>query len=192
MANAPPGTACTKGTSYLSDVKYLKGKLGEARFNEIFAALPRDHQAALANVLPHHWVSIPAMCELTHAAAKALALSQAEMAAQLGANNAAEHLHSVYRLFLKIGPADMLFKSTTSLWNNYYNMGKAEIVAEAPGKRTIRCSGIDFYAASWCDRIIGYIEKGISLSGNRLTGHKHPKCMAHGAAACDYELEFGK
>jgi hypothetical protein len=192
MADAPPGTACTKGTSYLSDVKFLKGKLGEARFAEVFAALPREHQAALTNILPHHWVSIPAMCALTQAGAAALGIPEAALAAQLGANNAAEHLHSLYRLFLKIGPADLLFKSTTSLWNNYYNMGKAEIIAESPGKRTIRCGGIHFTAASWCDRIVGYIEKGLALSGNRLISHRHPKCMSSGALACDYELEFGK
>ncbi len=180
--------ACTKGTSLLSDFKLLTTRLGEAGLKEALGSLAVEHRAALTGALPHQWISIPAMAALTRAAAARLDLTESQLAAELGAHNARDHLGGVYRLFLRVGPADLLFKSTAQLWNNYYNRGKAELVISEGKRRLVRCSGLDCGERAWCERIRGYIDQGLTLAGHRLAQWREPVCAARGGAACDYEI----
>lgn len=186
MANE--GIPCTKGASLLSDVRLIKARLGEAGYQKLLDELPVPHRVALVNVLPHHWVSIPAMAAQTRAAADKLGIAETAFAHELGANNAREHLNGVYRLFLRMGPADMLFKSTAQLWNNYYNRGKAEHAAGPDGVKIVRCSGLDCGEPAWCDRIHGYIEQGLTLAGHKLVEWRETQCAARGGDACEYRI----
>jgi hypothetical protein len=180
----------TKGASLRSDFKFLKHRLGEAEFEKVLASLAPADRAVLSNVLPHHWVSIPAMGALTKAAAPAAGMSELQLAFALGAHNADEHLHSVYRLFLRLGPADMLFKSTASLWSNYYDAGKIRISVDEPGHKILQITEFGYKNSAWCERIFGYIDKGFTLSGNRLKKYEHPRCTGRGDAVCDLELFY--
>ncbi len=180
----------TKGASLRSDFKYLQHRLGEPGFKELLTRLTPAEQSVLAHVLPHHWVSIPVMGALTRAAAPLAGMTEMQLAFALGANNATEHLNSVYRLFLRLGPADLLFKSTAALWSNYYDAGKIKITVDEPGHKLLQITEFGYKNSAWCERIFGYIDKGFSMSGNTLKKYEHPRCTGRGDAACDLELFY--
>ena len=97
-----------KGSALKSSIKFLTGKFGAEKFEQIVLAMAPEHRGIIRTVLPHHWVPAQSMLDLMNAAAKTTGQDAKQLAYELGRFSAEDGLPTLYRLFYKVGSPEFI------------------------------------------------------------------------------------
>ncbi|MFW6049531.1 MAG: hypothetical protein ACODAU_00065 [Myxococcota bacterium] len=86
---------------------------------------------------------------------------------EIGAQCASNDLKGIYRFFLKMLSPERIFEFTPRFFNNFYDTGKAEIVASRTGYTHARYTGCTGFDGNMWAEAMGSAERVLELAGAR-------------------------
>jgi predicted hydrocarbon binding protein len=180
--------AKVKGTALRSTVEFLKASVGEAEYLRLIESMAPQDQDVLKNpVLLSSWYEFSLLRRLMQRAEGKIATPQGHsLAWALGRFSAESALSTIYKLFFKMADPAYIIKKASYLYPTYYDSGSMEVVGLEDRAATIHIKGFDEPSAEFCDRMQGWMQRTVELTGHKSVTILHPQCRARGDAVCEY------
>jgi hypothetical protein len=180
--------ARVKGSAVRSSVAFLQEKLGVDGAAEVIGSLPEDDRKQVeGSILQSSWYDFSLLLRLMEAARPRFPASLSRsLAWELGRFSADYGLKTIYRIFFKVADPHFIIRKASQVFSNYYDSGKMEVVSLDPKSAHMRVSGFDQPCTEFCDRVQGWMERTLELTGAQKIVMSHPKCMVKGDSACDF------
>ena len=180
--------AKVKGTALKSTVEFLKQQLGDEGFDKLTDGMaPGELDILKAPVLLSSWYEFSLLRNLMNRAEGKLSLPPGRtLAWELGRHSAEATLSSIYKLFFKVADVSYIIKKAAYLFPTYYDTGAMEVLENSPGASVIHIKGFDEPSAEFCDRMQGWMQRTVELTGRKNVTLHHPLCVARGDAVCEY------
>ena len=177
-----------KGVSIKSTVEFLKVRLGEAGLAKLIEGMTADEAATLKDsILPSSWYEFSLLRKLMTLAEGKVALPPGRsLAWELGRFSAEEALRGIYKLFFKVADMGFIVKKAAYLFPTLYDSGELELVESRPNGAIMRIKNFDEPCQEFCDRMQGWMERTVELTGRKHATIEHPKCRVRGDAYCEY------
>lgn len=183
--------ARVKGTAVSASVAYLKERLGPEAFAQVVEGLSPEAQKTLGGtVLPSGWYEFSNLLELMVAAEKRLPRGAKPLAWEMGRYSAESGLKTVYKIFFKVADVGFILKKASQVFSNYYDSGKMETVKNEGKSATLVLTDFDQPNHHFCDRLLGWMERTVELTGAREVRMTHPKCRMRGDDRCEYRGDW--
>jgi hypothetical protein len=179
--------ARVKGSAVKSSVGFVKEKLGEEGFQRVIAAMGDEGTTLEGPILPSEWYDFSLLLRFMSAAQPHITLPPGRtLAWEMGRFSADYGLKTIYRVFFKVADAAFIIRKAPQVLSSYYDSGKMSVLASDPGSAAIRLVDFDQPDPRFCDRLLGWMERTLELSGAKAIRMEHPKCVARGDDSCDY------
>lgn len=179
--------ARVKGTAVLSSATYLKELLGEESFIELLGELsPEARKVFSGTILSAGWYEFSFVLELMKRAETRLPRGARSLAWEMGRHSAESGLKTVYKIFFKVADVGFILKRASTVFSNYYDSGTMTVAAQDHGTATLVVTGFDQPSTYGCDRLLGWMEKLLELTGAKNIRMSHPKCRVRGDDRCEY------
>lgn len=180
--------AKAKGTALRSTVEFLRKHLGEDGFGALIEGMaPAEQEILKAPVLLSSWYEFSLLRKLMQRAEGKISLPPGRtLAWELGRFSAEATLSSIYKLFFKVTDVSYIIKKAAYLFPTYYDTGAMEVLENTQGASVIRIKGFDEPSAEFCDRMQGWMQRTVELTGHKNVTLLHPLCVARGDSVCEY------
>lgn len=185
--------ARAKGTVIASTLAFLNEKLGKEGTARLIEGLGPEHSALLTGpVLQGNWYPIDLLIKLIISAEGKVAPPEKKrtLAWELGRFSADTGLKGIYKVFFKMADISFIIKRAPHLWTSYYDSGTMQVLVAESNKSIIRIAGFDQPSTILCDRVLGWMERTVEMSGGKSVVMSHPACAARGDAFCEYRGEW--
>ena len=176
--------ARAKGTVIASTLAFLNEKLGKEGAVQLIEGLGAEHSALLKGpVLQGNWYPIDLLIKLVIAAEGKVAMPEKKkktLAWELGRFSAETGLKGIYKVFFKMADISFIIKRAPHVWSSYYDSGTMQVLVAEPNKAIMRIAGFDQPSAILCDRVLGWMERTVEMSGgkhvaNEPSGVRRPR-----------------
>lgn len=177
-----------KGTALKPTVAYVKERLGERGFEEILSTFPPEEAAILHRpILPSFWYELSLVIRLMKSAQQRLpAAPGRSFANEMGRHSEESGFYGIHKLFFKAANPGYIVKMATKVFPTYYDCGEMRLLVSEPKRAVVRLVGFDQPSEIVCDRVMGWMERALELSGAVKMNFEHPSCAARGDAYCEY------
>ena len=183
--------ARVKGTAVSASSHYLRGRLGEEKYAQVLAGLSPEAQAALSGtVLPSGWYEFSHLLELMKKAELLLPRGEKSLAWEMGRYSAESGLKTVYKIFFKVADVSFILKKTSQVFSNYYDRGTMETVSTTDRSASLILRGFDQPSLHFCDRLLGWMERTVEMTGAKNVRMTHPRCVVRGDDHCEYRGDW--
>jgi hypothetical protein len=174
-----------KGTSLVSTVRYIQETHGQTGLKQVFAGLsPAERDLAEAGFLTSSWYPLDLLMKLTLLGKEQFG---PKLPKALGKASADYALSRVYKIFFRVGSPQFIISRATAVYKNYYERGEMKAVVAEKGHAVVELSGIPSQAPEFCERLIGWQERMLELSGAKDVKVVHDLCLGRGDAVCRFE-----
>jgi hypothetical protein len=161
-----------KGSTVLPRLDYVKQKGGD--LEKILSLVNPDFAREVKKgILLNTWYDFSGYLELSRGADEVMGKGDLALVWDMGRFSAEYAFRGIYKMFYKIGTPEWVMKMGMSVWKQYYDTGKAQVVMEkvAKGKQARVCiegydpaaKGFDVFWRS----VGGWTERSIELSGGK-------------------------
>lgn len=180
--------ARVKGTAVKASIAFLKDRTDAETFEALLGHLAPENRNILAQpILQSSWYELSLLLDVMAAAEGRIALTPGRsLAWEMGRFSAEFGLKTIYKVFFKVADPGFIIRKSSQVFSTYYDSGRMEVIASEERAATMRITGFDQPHVWFCDRILGWMERTLELSGAKNPRLSHPKCMARGDASCDY------
>lgn len=184
--------ARVKGTAVKSTINFLQGRLGADGYARLLESLPPEEARALTgSILQGDWYAFSLLVDLMARAEKVLPPTPGRpLAWELGRHSAEYGLSTIYKVFFKVADLGFILKRAGTLFPTYYDSGTLTIVENEEHSAAARIVGFDQWCNFFCDRMQGWIERTVELSGSKRVRVTHPTCAVRGGAHCEIRAEW--
>ena len=181
-----------KGTAIKFMPEFIMKKFGEAKYRQWLDSLPPNSKDIYSsNILATSWYSlkdsfsipIAKICELFYGSNPRGAWESGRYSADFG-------LKGVYKVLVKLGSPETLAKRAGSVIQKYYDQSSIECVKAEKNHavlRVVRFSEWDKYIEN---RIGGYMERAIEISGGRSPTVTVLSSMTRGNSYTEYDVKW--
>jgi hypothetical protein len=184
--------ARVKGTAFKPAVDFLKARLAPAAFEDLVRGLTPAEQAIVnAPVLLSEWYEaglVQRMMKLAEGRMKAAPGYSLEW--EMGRFSAEAMLTTIYKIFFRVSDIGYIVKKAAYLYPTIHDSGVMEVVDVQKGQATIRIRNYNEPSLEFCDRLQGWMQKTVELTGQRQVVITHPRCLARGDDCCEYHGEW--
>jgi hypothetical protein len=177
-----------KGVALKSTIEFLKARLGEEGFAKLLeSATPEEAAIFKAPVLLSNWYEFSLLRKLMKLAEGKVALTTGRsLPWEMGRFSAEAALSSIYKLFFKVADVSFIVKKASYLFPTLYDSGEMELVESRANGAIMRIKNFDEFSPEFCDRMQGWMERTVELTGHKRVIIEHPKCRVRGDAYCEY------
>ena len=180
--------AKVKGSALKASLAFLEAKLGRDKARAVLVKLPDyDRNILESPIMQSNWYEFSLLAKLMDAAAPEIGPAGPRgLAWEMGRFSADFGLKGLYRIFLKVADPHYVIRKSSQLFTTYYDSG--EMAAEqVENKRALMClRKFNEPNKAFCDRLCGFMERTMELSGCENVSLTHPKCLARGDSSCDF------
>ena len=181
-----------KGTAIKFMPQFIMDKFGETRYNQWLDSLPPNSKTIYNNsILATTWyplkdsfsIPIAKICELFYGNNPRGAWESGRYSADFG-------LRGVYKVLVKLGSPEALAKKAGNVIQKYYDNSSIECVEAEKNHavlRVVRFSEWDKYIEN---RIGGYMERAIEISGGRTPKVTVTASMTRGSSYTEYDVKW--
>jgi len=182
----PPVRA--KGTTLIATVRYIKDRHGPAGLEHCLAGMPEAFLAQARNgFLASSWYPFSDLVALMRAARRELGAADPRILWNVGRASADFGLNTVYKVFMKVGSPEFIVNKAMTVFPNYYDQGKFTVIESNKRLAIGQLAEFPEPAPELCERIQGFFDRMLELSGATKIELTHPECMARGGKVCRYE-----
>jgi hypothetical protein len=175
-----------KGTAVAASLRYATETLGTQGYRSLLDALTPEHRTLVeGGILASGWYPLRMMLDIMQHTAGIAADPRA--AWKMGRASADYALTTVYKIFFKVGSPQFVISKASSVFKTYYTTGQMTPVVSEKGHALLEITGFADPSPILCDRIMGWMERTVELSGAKSPRIVHPQCLARGDAVCRYE-----
>ncbi len=184
--------ARTKGTVIASTIAFLNEKFGKEATDQLIDGLGPEQSALLKGpILLGNWYPVDLLTKLISSAEGKVAVpGDRTLAWELGRYSAETGLKGIYKIFFKVADVGFIIKRSPQVWSSYYDSGTMQVVAAESKNAIMRIAGFDQPSPLLCDRILGWMQRTVEMTGGKRVVMSHPSCAARGDAFCEYRGEW--
>jgi len=180
-----------KGTAVDASLRYVRERFGEATLDRVLAALPEADRAALGHgVLASSWYPMAAFLRFMQEAERQLGPQESDLLRRMGRASSDYALRGIYKIFFKVGSPEFIIARAAPVFSSYYDTGQMKVVESVPGHAEMELIGFGG-AREFCERVHGWMERTLELSGARNVRLAHTACVHRGEAVCRFEAIWG-
>jgi hypothetical protein len=110
---------------------------------------------------------------------------------EMGRASADYGLTTVYKIFFKFGAPHLIIAKAARVFGGYYDSGHIEAVVSEPGRAVLELRDFADPAPELCDRILGWMQRTMELTGVKNLKSAHSLCVTRGDALCRFEGHWG-
>jgi uncharacterized protein (TIGR02265 family) len=181
-------TVMIKGTALSSAQRYVREQHGEARWGEVLGALDADDRRTVeGGVLVSAWYPFALFMRLVRAVETHLGGQVPRLHREMGRAAAEYGLTTLYKVFFKVGSPQFIISRAAKVWRTYNSSGEMTVPVSEPGHAVVELIGFEEPARELCERLPGFFERTVELSGGREVKLVHTKCVNRGETACRFE-----
>ncbi len=109
------------------------------------------------------------------------------LAWEMGRFSADHGLKTIYRVFFKVADPGFIIRKIIPGFLHLLRFGiHGGGISTEDRTAILRLTDFDQPHVWFCDRLMGWMERTLELSGAKNPRVSHPKCLARGDASCDY------
>lgn len=181
-----------KGAALQATVAYLDKTLGKPAARDLLARLEmQDRRAVEGTILHSNWYDLGVLLRLMDAAEGAVEVPAGRSVAwEMGRFSADFGLKTLYRIFIKFADPGFVVRKSTQLYATYYDSGRIALAALDPYEAVVRLTGFEAPSQKLCDRLQGFMERSLELSGAENVLMSHPKCAVGGSNYCEFVAKW--
>jgi len=184
--------AHVKGSAVKASIQYLEEQVGPATLQKILASLPPSEADLLrVPILQSNWYDTSMLIRLMEASTPHVQLPLGKSVAwEMGRHSAEYGIKTLYKIFFKVADVHFIIKRAPQVMVTYYDSGSMEVMKVGPKEALLHLVDFDEPHLLICDRLQGWMERVVELSGGKDVSLKHPKCMAKGDRVCEYNATW--
>jgi hypothetical protein len=154
----------------LGTVDFVATEYGEAAKEAWLNALEEEIQHAHRYPLASSWYPLKTYWKAGVAACREFAPdSLTEAVRKWGAHGAQVQLTGIYRIFLKVGSPNMMFRLAAKIWKIYYSEGTMVIPVNEKGHVVAQLRDFSIQDPLWGESCAGWIARAVQLTGKKNT-----------------------
>jgi uncharacterized protein (TIGR02265 family) len=182
-----------KGTLLAARLSYLRAQ-GTASAERVLRRLSEEDRRLLAGaLLPGDWYPAGVLQRLENTIAALLAQGERHrLYLDMGRFSAETTLGpgGVHRRYLREGDPQFLLSHVPVLYGTQHDTGRRDYVQTGPRSGVLRTLEAEETSLDDCLTTVGWLERGVELSGGRAVKVVERTCRARGAEACQYHCEW--
>ncbi len=182
-----------KGILLGARMKFLQGQGAEAK-ERVLAKLSQADKAILAGVLlPNTWYAGELLARLETAVADVLVRgSRSQLFLEMGRYSAQTNLSAsgTQRAYMRVGDVQFFLSHVPRMYTFAHAAGRRVYEKTGADSAVIHAFEAGHANAEDCLTTVGWLERGIELSGAKGVRVVETQCRAKGAAHCAYRCEW--
>ena len=156
-----------KGTAVQSSLRYVQERFGEDALARVVEALPEEDRAAFGpSFLASAWYPMSAFLRFMQEAERQLGDQEPDV--------------------FKVGSPEFIVSRGARVFSSYYDTGELRVVESSSGRAVVELHSFDG-APQFCERMLGWMQRTLELSGARNLRSSHTTCVHRGDAICRFE-----
>ncbi|HXY40148.1 MAG TPA: hypothetical protein VEQ10_10770 [Vicinamibacteria bacterium] len=180
--------AQVKGTAVLSSLRHVRERFGEPALAGVLSALPSGDAALLSGlVLASSWYPMGCLLRFMQEAEKQLAAQEPKLLQNMGRASCDDGLKGIYKIFLKVGSPGFIIDRAARVLANYYDTGELVVVDRGERHVAVELRGLEEAGRPFCERIYGWMQRTLELTGVRNLRSAHSSCLHRGDPVCRFE-----
>jgi hypothetical protein len=184
--------AKVKGSAIKATLGYLEKHAGRSGVRDILARMePKEREVLQGAILVSNWYDFRLLARLMETAEGAVPVPPGSTTAiEMGRFSADYGLKTLYRVFIKLADPAFVIGKTAQIYATYYDSGNVTLLDLGPREVSCRLVGFEEPNRSFCERILGFMERSIELSGAENVVSTHARCSAHGDESCEFKFTW--
>ncbi len=177
-----------KGSAIAPMAKFIDSKFGPDALNRWMISLPEPSRDIFNSpILVSRWYPIKeAMIEPTRNCCELFYGGSLKGAWEMGRFSAEIGLKGVYRIFLKLGSPGFIISKANTILTSYYEPSESKVVENVKNRCILRMTKLPDTSEIIENRVCGWIERALELSGCRNVKLQITQSFARG----DHFSEF--
>jgi hypothetical protein len=177
-----------KGTALGSVQRYVLEHFTEADWRALLAALdPQERQRIEGGILASAWYPFALFIRMVQTAEAQLGPRVPRLHHEMGRAAADYGLTTFHKLFYKVGSPQFIITRAAKVWRTYYTSGEMTVPVCEDGHAVVELVGFEEPARELCERLPGFFERTVELSGGRAVRLVHETCVHRGGKSCRFE-----
>jgi hypothetical protein len=179
-----------KGTAVLPLKEFVKTRFG-TRYEEWLQALSPESGKIMEWCLTGQWYPIqPAFIDPTRKICDMFYGGDLKKAWEIGRFSADFALKGFFRIFVRLGSPHFLLSRGMHVFSEYYRPSEIRVAGEFPQKAVIRIVRFDDMHPLIENRIGGWIERAVEISGKKIRRVDIAQSMTKGAPFTEFVVEW--
>lgn len=181
-----------KGGLLLARLKYLRDQGGAALLEHVLAQLaPADAAMLRRPIQPVSWYPLHLHLCVDDATASLVSPGdRADVLVEIGRASADAILDGSHREYIKRG-AQFFLETVPRLYSAHHTVGRREYQPLSSSAGVVRTFGAERHATpDDCWTVVGWLQRGLELSGGDAVLVTETSCRAEGAPCCEYRCEW--
>ncbi len=156
-----------KGIALESTPKFILKKLGEDAHKKWINSLSENAKKVYSMpIFNHKWYSLKEyLLDPTMILCELFFNGDIEKVLDIGRFSAENSLKGIYKIFIKLGSPEFILKKASMVLSSYYQPSSIEVTELLKYKCTVRITKFEEMHRIIENRIIGWIEKALEISG---------------------------
>lgn len=181
-----------KGSAVRASLAYLESRLGKEGLKQILATLPEQDRRILDTaILQSNWYELSVLLRLMDASELSVQSAGLHgLAWDMGRFSAEFGLKGIYRVFIRIADPHFIIRKSSEVFSTYYDSGAMSAEKVDSHHAILRLRNFNQPHRAFCDRLCGFMQRSLEMSGCETVQMTHPKCMARGDGYCEYEAKW--
>ncbi len=181
-----------KGTAVASTLKYITENYSSDGLKTILDNLTdtKDKEIFSSTIFPSSWYPIQSFSNLCKSIKQAFGKKDPNILRKIGRYSAEQGLTTIYKLFYRFGSPQFIISKASIIWGRYYTSGKLEVVSSDKTSAIVHLIDFDLPSIEICERVMGWMEGSLALSGGKNISIKETLCKARGDAYCRFEAKW--
>lgn len=177
-----------KGTALKSTMVFLEERVGGDQIREAISNFPDEERRRLADpIILSEWYPFSLLVKLMDSCMPMVKTEgNKSIYWVLGRFSADYSLKGIYKIFFRFADPHYIIKKSSQVFSSYYDSGKMEVVICEPHQAILHLTGFNEPSIKFCDRLLGFMERTLELTGTKSATISHPKCLARGGPYCEY------
>jgi len=182
------GAVQIKGTAIGSVHRYVREHFGEDDWRAMLATVePPVRQPIVGGILVSAWYPFALFIRIVQAAEAQFGARIPRLHREMGRAAAEYGLTTFYKIFFKVGSPQFIITRSAKVWRTYYTSGEMTVPVCEDGHAVVELVGFEEPARELCERLPGFFERTVELSGGRGVRLVHETCVHRGATSCRFE-----
>ncbi len=182
-----------KGTLLVARMKYLRAQGSDSAERVLRRLSEEDRQLLAGTLLPDSWYAAGVLQRLENTIAAILARGERHrLYRDMGRYSAETNLGpaGLHRPYLREGDPQFLLRNVPLLYGTQHDAGRRDYVQTGQRSAVLRTLEAEETSVDDCLTTVGWLERGLELSGGRTVRVEERACRAKGAEACQYHCEW--